>query len=102
MEKVIAIRSNDEAKSLFGKCDENLRLVESSFGVKTTSRGDRLAVSGKKDAVEKSAKLLEDLLAILRRGGVIKRDEIAYSVKSFKKNSTLCMQDIYLDKIEVS
>ena len=102
MEKVIAIRSNEEARSLFGKCDENLRLVESSFGVKTASRGDRLVVSGKKDAVEKSTRLLEELLVILRRGGSIKRDEIAYSVKSFKKNSRLSVQNIYLDKIEVS
>jgi len=102
MEKDVVIRSNEEARSLFGKCDENLRLVESSFGVKTVSRGDRLVISGKKDVVEKSTKLLEELLVILRRGGAIKRDEIAYSVKSFKKNSTLNIPNIYLDKIEVS
>ena len=102
MEKVVVIKSNEEARSLFGKCDENLRLVESSFGVKTASRGDRLVISGKKAAVETSTKLLEELLVILRRGGVIKRDEISYSVKSFKENSRLSVPNIYLDKIEVS
>lgn len=102
MEKVVVIKSNEEARSLFGKCDENLRLVGSSFGVKTASRGDRLVISGKKAAVETSTKLLEELLVILRRGGVIKRDEISYSVKSFKENSTPSIQNIYLDKIEVS
>ncbi len=102
MEKIVTIRSNEEARSLFGKCDENLRLVESSFGVKTASRGGKLIISGKKDVVGKSTKLFEELLAILRRGGTVKRDEIAYSVKSFKKEPTLNIQSIYLDKIEVS
>lgn len=102
MEKVIAIQSNDEARALFGKCDENLRLIEASFGVKIASRGEKLTITGKKGAVEKSARLFGELLLILRRGGDIKRDEIAYSIKSFKKDSDVDIPAIYLDKIEVS
>lgn len=102
MEKIVDIKNTDEAKALFGKCDENLRLVESSFGVKIASRGERLLIKGNKDAVEKSANLFEELLLVLRRGGSIKRDEIAYSMKSIKKASCLDIHDIYLDRIEVS
>jgi len=102
MEKSVTIHNNDEARLLFGKCDENLRLVESSFGVKLSSRGERLRVSGKKDAVEKSARLFEELLSIVRRGGTIKRDEIAYSINSLKKDSHFDLKSIYLEKIEVS
>ncbi|MBU4205180.1 PhoH family protein, partial [Patescibacteria group bacterium] len=102
MEKVISIHSNDEARALFGKCDENLRLVESGFGVKIASRGERLTITGKKAEVEKSARLCEEMLSIVREGGTIKRDEISYSIKSFKKDSGLDLQGIYLDRIEVS
>lgn len=102
MEKVLTIQSNDEARALFGKCDENLRLVESNFGVKIAFRGERLAITGNKDAVEKSAKLFEKLLFIVRGGGTIKRDEIAYSIRSFKKDSHLDIEEIYLERIEVS
>ena len=102
MEKIITIQNNNEARTLFGKCDENLRMVESSFGVKIASRGERLVLRGNKDAVEKSAKLFEELLFIVRRGGSIKPDELTYSIKSFKKDSHLDMQGIYLKKIEVS
>lgn len=102
MEKVIDIRNNDEAKALFGRFDENLRLVEAGFGVKIASRGEKLLIAGDKDAVEKSANLFEELLLVLRRGGAIRRDEVAYSVRSLKKDPHLDLHDIYLDKIEVS
>ncbi|NQV04748.1 MAG: PhoH family protein [Candidatus Omnitrophica bacterium] len=102
MEKAIVLRNNEEARALFGKCDENLRLVEASFGVKLVSRGERLRIIGPKDAVGKGAKLMEELISIIRSGGTIKRDEIDYSVKSFKRGSRVDLQSIYLDKIEVS
>lgn len=102
MQKVLTIQTNDEAKALFGKCDENLRLVESGFGVKITSRGERLTISGNKHAVERGVRLFEELLAIVRRGGTIKRDEISYSIRSLRKGSQLDMKSIYLERIEVS
>ena len=102
MEKAIVLRSNEEARALFGKCDENLRLVEASFGVKLVSRGERLTIIGPKDAVGKGVTLMEELISIIRSGGTIKRDEVDYSVKSFKRDSRVDMKSIYLDKIEVS
>lgn len=102
MEKAILLQGNEEARALFGKFDENLRLVQSSFGVKIVSRGERLVIDGKKEAVEESAKLLKELLAIIRQGGNIKRDEILYSIKSFKKDSHVDLKGIYLDRIDVS
>lgn len=38
----------------------------------------------------------------MRQGGAIKRDEVAYSIRSFKKDPHIELQDIYLDKIDVS
>lgn len=101
-EKIIRLYGNAEARALFGKCDENLRLIESSFNVKIALRGEKLAIKGGKEAVEKSAKLFDELISILRKGGTIKRDEIVYSIKSFKKDSKLDLEGIYLDRIEVS
>ena len=102
MEKAIVLRSNEEARALFGKCDENLRLVEANFGVKLVSRGERLTITGQKDAVGKGIKLMEELISIIRSGGTIKRDEVDYSVKSFKREKHADLQSIYLDKKEVS
>lgn len=102
MEKIIALQNSDEARVLFGKCDENLRLVESSFGIRIVSRGDKIVLSGEKQGVGKAVMLFEELLSIVRNGGTIRRDEITYSIESFKKDSHVDLKGIYLDKIEVS
>ncbi|MFH1783070.1 MAG: PhoH family protein [Candidatus Omnitrophota bacterium] len=102
MEKVIPVNNTEEVKVLFGKCDENLRLVESSFDVKVNYRNDSIVIKGDKGAASKCSRLFEELLQVLRRGGTIKRDEISYSIKSFKNDPTMDIKDIYLDKIEVS
>src|SRR3989338_2986783 len=102
MEKIILINNNDEARQLFGSFDENLKMVESNFKVKITSRGERLAIKGAKKSVDKSAKFLEEMLFIIRRGGAIKRDELSYSIRSFKKDPGVDIESIYFDKIEVS
>ena len=102
MEKTLTICSNNEARALFGKCDENLKLVELGFGVKIAARGEKIAITGAKDAVEKSAKLFDDLLFMVRQGSIVKRDEIAYSIKAFNRHSRFSPHNIYLDKIEVS
>lgn len=102
MEKMINILNTDEAKQLFGKFDENLKLVQSSFGTSIISRGEKLVIKGPKSAVEKSAKLLEEMLFVIRHGGVIKKDEVLYSIRSFQRDSKADIESIYLDKIEVS
>src|SRR3989338_2568097 len=102
MEKAILLQSNEEARALFGKFDENLKLVQSNFGVKIVSRGERLVIEGRKDSVEESAKLIKELLSIIRQGGNIKRDEIVYSIRSFKKDPNVDLKGIYLDRIDVS
>jgi len=102
MEKVVNISNISEARQLFGNFDENLKMVESNFGVKIVSRGERLAIKGSKRSVDKSAKLLEEMLFVIRRGGAIKRDELSYSIRSFKRDSGIDLESIYLDRIEIS
>ena len=101
MEKAISLERNEEARALFGECDENLRLIESSFGIKAVWRREKLAITGQKDAIDKADRLFKELLSMIRNGGTIKRDDLAYSVKSFKKDPRIDLEAIYLDKIEV-
>jgi len=99
MEKLIDIANISEARQLFGICDENMKMVESNFGVKIMSRGEKLAIKGPKKSVDKSTKLLEEMLFIIRRGGTINiKDNSARRPKDQEK----FVSQIFLDKIEVS
>jgi len=101
MERSITLRSNDEARTLFGKCDENLRLIESAFKVKIFLKEQRLLISGEREKTDKALRLFDELLSIMRSGGNIKKDELAYSIAAFTKDPEMDLKNIYLDRIDV-
>lgn len=102
MERTFKLLSDAEAAILFGKHDENLKLIEKELNVKTVARGENLIISGDDDNVQKAAKLFDEILTVLRKGGLVRHHEIAYSIKAIKESSAVDLHDIYLDKIDVS
>ena len=102
MDKRFKINGTEEAKRLFGRHDENLKLIEEKFKVKTVARGEDLALSGEAEGVEKASHVVRELLLTIRKGGIIKKHEIQYAVQAISKNRSAPLHDIYLDKIEVS
>ena len=102
MEKSFKLNTTDEAKMLFGKHDENLKLIEEKFKVKSVFRGEDLVISGKSEDTEKAAHVINELLLTIRSGGHIKRHEVQYATEAISKDKTTPLHDIYLNKIEVS
>jgi phosphate starvation-inducible PhoH-like protein len=101
-EKNFKLLNDAEAATLFGKHDENLKLVEQELNVKIVARGADLNITGPDENVERASKLFDEILAVLRKGGIVRHYEIAYSIKAIKENSSADLHDMYLDKIEVS
>lgn len=102
MEKTIRLSSNGEARQLFGKYDENLELIEEGFSVQVHARGENLTIHGEKPKVEQAFILIEELLSIIKGGGIIRKDEIKYSISAMLQRGDMHIDKIYLDKIEVS
>lgn len=102
MEAKIKLHNNAEAKTLFGRHDENLKLIEKGFNIKTVFRGGDLILSGSKESIEKASNIFEELLLTIRKGGVIRRHEVQYAIKAADNNKARDLHNIYLDKIEVS
>lgn len=102
MEATIKILNDAEAKTLFGRHDENLKLIEKGLGIKTVFRAGDLILSGSKDSIEKASHLFEELLLTIRKGGTVRRHEVQYAIMAIGKNKSEDLHDIYLDRIEVS
>ncbi len=102
MEKTIKLQSDAEAKALFGRHDENLKLVETGFNIKVVARGENLTLSGPKNAVSKAEHVFNELLLTIRNGGTIRKHEVQYAVSAVTNNEVEDLHDIYLEKIEVS
>jgi len=102
MQKLIKLRSIDEARKLFGNHDENLKFIEQQFMVKAIARGEDLNFSGEEINVQKAHRFCQELLGIIRKDGMLKKRELRYAAKSLDSGTLNDFKDIYLDKIEVS
>ena len=102
MEKIVKIQNNAEAKVLFGKHDENLKLIEKGLDIKIIFRDSELVLSGTRESVEKAAYIFEELLLTVRKGGIVRKHEVQYAIKAIGNNNARDIHAIYLSKIEVS
>jgi phosphate starvation-inducible PhoH-like protein len=102
MEKIITLQSNQEAQALFGKYDENLKLIEETLAVKIIGRGEKITVTGEHREIEKAVRLFNELLVIVRKGGLLRRHEIDFALKAIKEGKESELHEIYLERIEVS
>lgn len=66
MEKALKLNSNEEAISLYGSLDENLRYAEKEFRVRISARNHKLTISGDKENVERAYRFFADKLIELR------------------------------------
>src|SRR4030042_131573 len=102
MEKDIRLNSDAEARSLLGRHDENIKLIENSFKITSVFRAGILRLKGEADDVEKAACVIEEVLIAIREGIYIKKQDLNYAIKSAREDKKVRLHDIYLDRIEIS
>jgi len=102
MEKVIELSSTKDAKALVGRYDENIKLIRNEFNVSIIIRGINVKISGSGEDIEKASDFLHRLLKIIKKGGVLRRHEVAYAIENLKDGKIEKLEDLYLDKIKVS
>ncbi len=102
MEKTFKLQSNQEAQALFGRHDDNLKLIEEKLAVQIVGRGEDITIKGEARNTEKAAKLLNELLVIVRSGAFLKKYEVSFALKAIEEGKDSSIHEIYLDRIEVS
>ena len=70
-EEILHFNAIDQAVSLFGSNDENIKLIEKEFTVSIISRGSDLKVVGEIENVSLAVKALKSLL-LLTKGRIVK------------------------------
>lgn len=68
-EQIINVDRMEQAVSLFGSFDENIRQIEREFSVSVVSRGSELKVTGEEpENVQKGVRAVNGLLTLINRG----------------------------------
>lgn len=89
-------------RELFGKYDENIKLINQYFSIKISTQNDsKLVISGIKGEVNKSTKIIEGLLSIIRKGHSLSLPQVKYHIEMSKNNQTLDWKLLYSDVIYV-
>ncbi|NLC76773.1 MAG: PhoH family protein [Clostridia bacterium] len=75
-----------EALTVFGIGDENLSYIESLTQVKIVARGNEVLITGNEEDVEKTRKLLEQLVSLARAGNGIDVGLINYASEMLEQD----------------
>lgn len=77
-EQIISVDRLEQAVSLFGSFDENIRLIEREYGVSVISRGSDLKVAGEAENVARAVRAVGGLLTLINRGEALSEQNVRY------------------------
>lgn len=101
-EKILTLSSDHETLALCGYQDEYLRLISSKFNARIIPRGNEIILQGNEDELKEISLLFEELLKIVRQGQILSKHEINYTLRMIEEGKVGEMENIFLEKIEVS
>ncbi len=79
-EQSISVDRMEQAVSLFGSFDENIRIIEKEFDVDVVSRGSEIKVTGEAENVSKGVRAINGLLMLVNRGEALSDQNVRYVI----------------------
>ena len=77
-EQIINFDRMEQAVSLFGSFDENIKLIEKKYSVNVVCRGSDLKISGEPDKVSLAARAINGLLGLINKGESLNEQNVRY------------------------
>ncbi len=81
-------------ESLFGTRDENIRLIESGFNVRTQLLDDSLEIEGEEADVARAEAVLEDYVALLKQGHSFSNGDLNCYLRLVTEDRQLSLSDL--------
>lgn len=102
MERNVQLDNNKDLQLLFGKFDNNLKLIEQELAVKINRTDGGLMIKGDENQVQKVCDLLEYLNDIVEEGRDIKKSDIIYALRMTQPEKGIDFKRLAKEKIDVS
>lgn len=78
IEQIITFEAMEQAVSLFGSFDENIRMIEKEYNVSIVSRGSDLKIMGDAENVSRAVRAVNSLLALINKGETLSEQNVRY------------------------
>ncbi len=102
IEQTISLERMEEAASLFGSFDENMKIIEHELSVSVVGRGDQLKISGEAENVMHAVKAVEGLLSLAGRKESITEQNVRYIINLVRAGNEQHINDIARDVLCVT
>lgn len=86
-EQIINIDRMEQAVSLFGSFDENVKLIEKEFSVSVVSRGSDLKITGEPENVSAAERAVNGLLTLINKGEALSEQNVRYVISLVREGS---------------
>jgi phosphate starvation-inducible protein PhoH and related proteins len=95
----VKINNQDEAVTLFGNSDSNLKIIEQELQVTIITRGESLTITGPAEQLDFAGKVIDKLLEVIKKGIAISQRDVSYAVKLVKKGTLDYFGELYDEEI---
>lgn len=86
-EQIITFDAMEQAISLFGSFDENIKLIENEFAVSIISRGSDLKIVGDAENVSFAVRAVNALLTLINKGETLSDQNVRYAIGLVKEGN---------------
>jgi phosphate starvation-inducible protein PhoH and related proteins len=95
----IQLQNPNEAISLFGISDKNLKVLEDAYKISIITRGESVHISGNEEDVERVNDIMHRLLMVIRKGINISSRDVFYAIQMENQGTLEYFEEIYDEEI---
>ncbi|XJZ26269.1 PhoH family protein [Bacillota bacterium Lsc_1132] len=95
----LQLENPNEAMSLFGTADANLKMIEQELGVSIITRGETVSLSGDEGKVSLAGQILDKLIFVIKKGINISQRDVLYAIQMAQKGTLDYFENLYDEEI---
>ncbi|RDU35418.1 phosphate starvation-inducible protein PhoH [Neobacillus piezotolerans] len=95
----LQLENPNEAVTLFGNSDSNLKIFEQELQVSIISRGEAVHVAGPPENAELAASVLDRLIHVIRKGIAIGPRDVIYAIELARKGTLDYFENLFEEEI---
>ncbi|MCD8335442.1 MAG: PhoH family protein [Clostridiales bacterium] len=102
IEQRVSLERMEEAATIFGAFDENIRIIERELSVRILIREEELKVSGEAEQVLLAVKTIQGLMSLIARGETLNEQNIRYMISLARAGQEERINDMAKDVVCVT
>lgn len=98
-EITVDFEAMEQAVSLFGSFDENIKIIEKEFNVSIISRGSSIKIVGDGENVSYAQRAISSMLSLINKGEALTQQNVRYALSLVKEGKEEKLSSIASDTI---